>query len=994
MQDVDIADVNNIAAVNPNDPYNSNIWVDLNACPNQGWIQQTINTTPGLSYTLSFNLGANPHGEIGTLRTMEAIVLNNSSTVIVQENFEVSSTGATNVYSGMNWVRKNLTFLATSSQTTIKLASTMGSTCYGPIVDCVEVCENPTPPATPTATPTPTINSCNLSSWSWWIGSHGGGSGQKIQGLSSGAVRSSSVDVDGILNTFWLRSSSGLKGVDFATPLTANGTANYGGTHPPEGNNIPFQIGEVVEVSGFTNIVSGSGEVATTNGSYYVSDINVNNFDLVFSCTPFVSSTPTPTATPTRTPTATPTANPTRTPTATPTRTPTATPTRTPTATPTRTPTATPTRTPTATPPSSNPMILVFDTSKTGELMATISPRGPFPSQAINILVDWGDGTSDSYTTGGSKNHVYLNSGIYTVRIYGSMIGYGGITRPIPAPVGARGHMNLTSVLSFGETGAYDLNRAFYGCSNLTSVPSVLPTVVVNTSSMFQGATSFNQDLNNWDISNCTNISAMFLGATSFNQPLNNWNTSKCTSTAYMFEGATSFNQPLNNWNMSKCTDTRFMFKNATAFNSSLSGWNLSSCTNTGGMFYNAIAFNQIINNWELSTNWTAVATDNFNVGRGMFQGATSFNQPLNNWNMSNCTDTSRMFAGATSFNQPLNNWNMSSCTRAVQMFGGATSFNQLLNNWNTSNCTDTSRMFAGATSFNQPLNNWNMSNCTDTSRMFAGATSFNQPLNNWNMSNCTNASNMFEGATSFNSSLSGWDLSSANTDFDNTYSRSMAQMFFGATSFNQPINDWVLNTSTVWAASGMFEGATSFNQPLNNWNMSKCISVSSMFAGATSFNSSLSGWNLSNCTWLDNFFAGATAFNQPLDNWTLNTTTNWSCTSTFYNATSFKQSLGSWNLAKMFNRPGFFPSLYNFVAGGDLGTTAYDATLIGWNNNKLAATNGVNNWLTNITVNFGNSKYTAGGAAAAARADLVSYGWTIIDGGSITPIATPTPAQ
>jgi formylglycine-generating enzyme required for sulfatase activity len=306
MQNVDIADVNNIAPVNPNDPYNSNLWVDLNACPNQGWIQQTINTTPGLSYTLSFNLGANPHGEIGTLRTMEAIILNDSSAVIGQENFEVSSTGATNVYSDMNWVRKNLTFLATSSQTTIKLASTMGSTCYGPIVDCVEVCENPTPPATPTATPTPTINSCNLSSWSWWIGSNGGGAGQKIQGLSSGAVRSSSVNVDGIFNTFWLRSSSGLKGVDFATPLTANGTANYGGTHPPEGNNIPFQIGEVVEVSGFTNVVSGSGAVAIMNGSYYVSDINVDNFDLVFSCTPFVSSTPTPTPTPTATPTPTP----------------------------------------------------------------------------------------------------------------------------------------------------------------------------------------------------------------------------------------------------------------------------------------------------------------------------------------------------------------------------------------------------------------------------------------------------------------------------------------------------------------------------------------------------------------------------------------------------------------------------------------------------------------------------------------------------------------
>ena len=44
----------------------------------------------------------------------------------------------------------------------------------------------------------------------------------------------------------------------------------------------------------------------------------------------------------------------------------------------------------------------------------------------------------------------------------------------------------------------------------------------------------------------------MFNRATSFNQPLNNWDVSKVTSMESMFWGATSFNQPLNNWNVSK----------------------------------------------------------------------------------------------------------------------------------------------------------------------------------------------------------------------------------------------------------------------------------------------------------------------------------------------------------------------------------------------------------------------------------------------------------
>ena len=46
--------------------------------------------------------------------------------------------------------------------------------------------------------------------------------------------------------------------------------------------------------------------------------------------------------------------------------------------------------------------------------------------------------------------------------------------------------------------------------------------------------------------------------ATSFNQPLNNWNVSNVEDTAIMFYGARSFNQPLNNWNVS--TDMSWIY--------------------------------------------------------------------------------------------------------------------------------------------------------------------------------------------------------------------------------------------------------------------------------------------------------------------------------------------------------------------------------------------------------------------------------------------------
>ena len=56
---------------------------------------------------------------------------------------------------------------------------------------------------------------------------------------------------------------------------------------------------------------------------------------------------------------------------------------------------------------------------------------------------------------------------------------------------------------------------------------------------MFDGAESFNQPLNNWNVSNVRYMNFMFRGARSFNQPLNNWDVR--TRMCDMFSGATSF---------------------------------------------------------------------------------------------------------------------------------------------------------------------------------------------------------------------------------------------------------------------------------------------------------------------------------------------------------------------------------------------------------------------------------------------------------------------
>ena len=70
------------------------------------------------------------------------------------------------------------------------------------------------------------------------------------------------------------------------------------------------------------------------------------------------------------------------------------------------------------------------------------------------------------------------------------------------------------------------------------------------------------------------NMAGMFWFAKSFNQPLNNWNVSNVTdmlqmfcSATHMFRDASSFNQPINQWNLNSSPNMYRMFRGATSFN-------------------------------------------------------------------------------------------------------------------------------------------------------------------------------------------------------------------------------------------------------------------------------------------------------------------------------------------------------------------------------------------------------------------------------------------
>ena len=140
-----------------------------------------------------------------------------------------------------------------------------------------------------------------------------------------------------------------------------------------------------------------------------------------------------------------------------------------------------------------------------------------------------------------------------------------------------------------------------------------------------------------------------------------------------MFTVATSFNQPLNDWDVSSVTNMSDMFYYASVFNHPLNDWDVSSVTNMSGMFYYASVFNHPLNDWDVSS---VTNMDN------MFTVASSFNQPLNDWDVSSVTYMSSMFYYASVFNHPLNDWNVSRVNNMDDMFYFATAFSQNLGEW------------------------------------------------------------------------------------------------------------------------------------------------------------------------------------------------------------------------------------------------------------------------------------------------------------------------
>jgi surface protein len=465
------------------------------------------------------------------------------------------------------------------------------------------------------------------------------------------------------------------------------------------------------------------------------------------------------------------------------------------------------------------PFITTWKTDNPGTSNTT-SITIPTIGTGYNYDVDWNnDGIYDNIGVTGSITHDYGTAGTYQVAIRGDF------PRIYFNNTGDR--LKILSIDQWGDISWTSMERAFWGCTNLTYNATDNPDLsnVANLALMFADCQNFNGDISGWNTQNVTQMHNMFRGATFFNQDIGSWNTSNVSNFAQMFWNAIAFNQDIGGWDTQSAISMPAMFRNATAFNHDISNWDVSNVTNMALMFSGATNFDQPLGTWN---------TSNVTNMSSMFWNTTSFNQTIDSWNTGNVRNTANMFNGAVNFNQPIGNWDTSNDTTMFRMFYNTTNFNQPIGNWNTSNVKYMNEMFTLASSFNQDLNDWDVGNVTNMSLMFSSATSFNQPIGNWNTSSVKNMSTMFSFAYSFDQDISNWDVGNVTN---------MEYMFYTATSFNQPLDSW--NTLNVTKMSSMFGGAETFAQDLSSWDVSSVTDMSNMFRFAQNFDSDLGNWAL-----------------------------------------------------------------------------------------------------------------------------------------------------
>ena len=222
---------------------------------------------------------------------------------------------------------------------------------------------------------------------------------------------------------------------------------------------------------------------------------------------------------------------------------------------------------------SQNATVFTIDTSLgdgNADMLLSFTSNGP---GAKEIVVNWGDGTEDTYTTSGDKSHTYSTGGVYTVSFFCNVNAYFSLNFGLPAEREAgpfkitditqwgtslisdfKNSRNLTNVTASGQPNYYSAPTTGLGlfneCRSLVSVNGIESWDVdgYNLQSWFVNCLLWDQDVSGWDVSNVTEMYGLFWFCQQFNQDISGWNVSNVTDMELMFVSCNSFDQNLGPW--------------------------------------------------------------------------------------------------------------------------------------------------------------------------------------------------------------------------------------------------------------------------------------------------------------------------------------------------------------------------------------------------------------------------------------------------------------
>ena len=453
-----------------------------------------------------------------------------------------------------------------------------------------------------------------------------------------------------------------------------------------------------------------------------------------------------------------------------------------------------------------------------------------------NFTVDWGDDTPISEITAHDdedKAHTYAEAGDYNLVIEGTLEAWSFNN--------AGDKDKIRSVESFGDLGYKNLSGAFQGCTNLGDFEGGVTSDVTDMTSMFEGATSANPDVSDWDVSSVTDMTSMF----------DDSGLSTANYNAFLINLADN-NALVENVTLGVGTLKYDSFAARTALDALVDdrGWTITD----GGPADSIASFRST---WKTSADGETITlplvddpayTYDFTVDWGdesAISEVTSFDDADKTHTYATAGDHNIVIKGkleAWSFN----NTGDKDKIRSVESFGdlgyknlskafqGCTNLTAFEGGI-TSDVTDMRTMFNVVNNVTPSLSNWNVSKVTTMAGMFFGATSANPDVSSWDVSSVTNMANMFFGATSANPNVSEWDVSSVTN---------MASMFARASKANPNVSEW--DVSSVTNMAGMFQYATQANPNVSEWDVSSVTNMTNMFFGATSANPDVSSWDVS----------------------------------------------------------------------------------------------------------------------------------------------------